>query len=57
MIWHAALRPGRRLVVGWRGESGGGDGVCGEADRDGDGGDGCGGGGDRKLKVASLIIL
>ena len=23
----------------------------------GDGGDGCGGGGDRKLKVASLIIL
>ena len=31
--------------------------VCGEVDRGGDGGDRCGGGGDRKLKVASLIIL
>ena len=50
------MRSGRRYA-GWRGESGGGDGVCGEVDRGGDGGDGCGGGGDRKLKVASLIIL
>ena len=50
------MRSGRRYA-GWRGESGGGDGVCGEVDRGGDGGDRCGGGGDRKLKVASLIIL
>ena len=50
------MRSGRRYA-GWRGDSGGGDGVCGEVDRGGDGGDRCGGGGDRKLKVASLIIL
>ena len=50
------MRLGRRYA-GWRGESGGGDGVCGEVDRGGDGGDRCGGGGDRKLKVSSLIIL
>ncbi len=36
------MRSGRRYA-GWRGESGGGDGVCGEVDRGGDGGDRCGG--------------
>ena len=50
------MRSGRRYA-GWRGESGGGDGVCSGVDRGGDGGDGCGGGGDGKLKVASLIII
>jgi hypothetical protein len=35
------MRSGMRHA-GWRGESGGGDGVGGEVDGRGDGGDGCG---------------